>query len=154
MTHILFVCTANVSRSFLAEQLFRREIERIGLDGVTVASAGAFAGPSGGPDPRMVEYLEAAGIPVEAHTPRQIEPEDLDRADRILVMEKVHARFIAELNPAHAGKVEMLGQYVSADGGEDDIVDPYGLSSFHYRTAIAQITMAVRNFAQTLSGGM
>ena len=64
--NLLFVCTANISRSFLAERLFKQKIEGLLLDDVFSASAGVFGMPGRTADPVMVEHLEDAGIgPVE-----------------------------------------------------------------------------------------
>ena len=65
--NILFVCSGNVSRSFLAEALLKRELQSLGMEGVGVSSAGLYAYPGSPPDPQMVEYLAQAGIAYEPH---------------------------------------------------------------------------------------
>lgn len=73
--NILFVCTANVSRSFLAEKLLKNEVERLRLDNISILSVGLFAYPGNPPDPKMVDYLSEKGIPVERHEATQIKIE-------------------------------------------------------------------------------
>ena len=92
--NILFVCSGNISRSFLAEVLLKKELRSLGLDGIGVSSAGLSAYPGNPPDPQMVEYLAEAGIAYEPHEARGVTGQDVDWADRILVMEKDHARAI------------------------------------------------------------
>jgi protein-tyrosine-phosphatase len=65
-------------------------------------------------------------------------------------MEKLHFELIEELCPEKRDEIELLGKYVSADQAEDDIPDPFGKSSYHYRLAQSQITLAVRTLADKL----
>ncbi|MEW6668044.1 MAG: low molecular weight protein-tyrosine-phosphatase [Thermodesulfobacteriota bacterium] len=149
--NVLFVCSGNVSRSFLAEALLRHEMERLGRTDVLVSSAGLRAFPGSPPDPRMVQYLETLGIAAPAHEARQVSPEDVDRADLIVVMEREHAREIARQWPGTGSKVVLLGTYLPGIPTEDDVVDPFGRSPYHYRLAQSQITLAVKSLSQRLS---
>lgn len=148
--NVLFVCTANISRSFLAEMLFRHEVEQKHLGNIFVASAGMNAVPGYPPDAKMVEYLLKQNIKVADHVSRQVQQEDIDGADRIFVMEKSQAAQIIGRWPQAADKVTLLGSYVSADSAPDDIVDPFGRSPFHYRLAQSQIALAVDKIVQNL----
>ena len=149
--NILFVCSANICRSFLAEMLFREEIETRDMDNISVASAGLFAQPGSPPDPEMVKYLQGMGIPTNEHLSRKLEKEDVDWADHILVMEKTHADLIRQTWPEAGEKVEPLGAYLSRTEMVDDIIDPYNRTSFHYRLAQSQITMALKALFQKIS---
>jgi protein-tyrosine-phosphatase len=141
--NILFVCSGNVSRSYLAEMLLRHEIELQGLSNISVSSAGLFAYPGSRPDPQMVEYLEKKGIAAELHEARKITKGDVDWADLILVMEKEQKGMIEDMWAEAEGKVELLGRYSSDGPISDDIMDPFGMSSYHYRLSQAQITLAI-----------
>jgi len=147
--NILIVCSGNVSRSFMAEMLLRNETEQLKLDNISISSAGLFAYPGSPPDPKMVEYLSGMGVSIKGHEARQITKDDVDWADLILVMEAEHARMIERLWPEVKGKVELLGGFVSeGQTVVDDIPDPFGKSSYHYRLAQAQITLAIRGFVK------
>jgi protein-tyrosine-phosphatase len=147
--NILIVCSGNVSRSFMAEMLLRNETEQLKLDNICISSAGLFAYPGSPPDPKMVEYLSGMGVSIKGHEARQITKDDVDWADLILVMEAEHARMIERLWPEVKGKVELLGEFVSeGQTVVDDIPDPFGKSSYHYRLAQAQITLAIRGFVK------
>jgi protein-tyrosine phosphatase len=141
--NILFVCSANVSRSFLAEVLLTHELRQRGLEDISVASAGIYSFPGNSPDPKMVEYLEGMGIPLQGHSARRITREDVDWADLILVMEQDHATAIAGMWPEAIEKVELLSGSISDGQAVDDIADPFGRSSYHYRLAQAQISIAI-----------
>jgi len=45
--------------------------------------------------------------------------------------------------------VQLLGKYV-AGGWEDEILDPFGKSPYHYRLAQSQITLAVQSLGKWL----
>lgn len=148
--NILFICTANISRSFLAEMLCRHEIDQKNIKDIFVSSAGTDAAPGYPPDPKMIEYLLNQNIRVADHASRQVRQEDVDGADRIFVMEKKQVDDIIRHWPQAAEKLELLGSYVSVDSAADDIVDPYGRSPYHYRLAQSQITLAVEKLVQKL----
>lgn len=129
--------------------LLRNETEQLKLDNISISSAGLFAYPGSPPDPKMVEYLSGMGVSIKGHEARQITKDDVDWADLILVMEAEHARMIERLWPEVKGKVELLGGFVSeGQTVVDDIPDPFGKSSYYYRLAQAQITLAIRGFVK------
>jgi len=133
----------------MAEMLLRNEIEQLKLDNISISSAGLLAYPGSPPDPKMVEYLSAMGITIQGHEARQITKDDVDWADLILVMERDHAAMLERSWPEVRGRVELLGKFVSeGQTVVDDIPDPFGKSSYHYRLAQAQITMAIRSFVK------
>jgi protein-tyrosine phosphatase len=147
--NVLFVCSGNVSRSFLAEALLRSELKALRVDGIFVSSAGLYAFPGSPPDPQMTAYLSSMGVSFEPHEARQMSKQELDWADLILVMERRQAVDLEKLWPEANLKVQLLGKYV-AGGWEDDILDPFGNSPYHYRLAQSQITLAVQSLAKWL----
>ena len=92
--NILFVCTANISRSFFAEMLFKSEAKLNNLDHIAVSSAGTHAHEGTPPDPEMIQYLSEMDVPIESHQAKRVSKDLVDWADRILVMEKDHAEII------------------------------------------------------------
>jgi protein-tyrosine-phosphatase len=148
--NILFVCTGNVSRSFLAEKLFRHEALKAGLDSVNISSSGLFAYPGSAADPKMSDYLLTLDASVGSHASRQMDEKDALWAHVILVMEKMHHQRIETLWPYARPKVFLLAGFVSEDQAADDIIDPFGRSSYHYRLAQSQITLAVKNLVQRI----
>ena len=148
--NILFVCSANVSRSFLAENLLKRELEKENIKNISVASAGLNTFDLSEPDRNMVAHLSKIGIPKVDHRPKQISKQDVDWANIILVMETDHVKKIMDLWPETKPKLQVFGKFVSPDPNIDDIVDPFGKSSYHYRLAQSQITLAIKNFVNKL----
>ena len=148
--NILFVCSANVSRSFLAENLLKRELEKENIKDISVASAGLNTFDLNEPDQNMVAHLSKIGIPKVDHRPKQISKQDADWANIILVMEADHAKKIMELWPEAKPKLQVFGRFVSAGPSIDDIIDPFGRSPYHYRLAQSQITLAIKNLVEIL----
>ncbi len=84
---VLFVCTANVCRSRMAEEVFRVLAWSVaGREGHAVRSAGTHPDPGGRP-------LGSA---------------DLEWADVVAVMEPAHEAYIRSRWPAYASKVRVL----------------------------------------------
>jgi len=149
--NILFLCTGNISRSFLAEMLFRHEIKKGRVHGIAVSSAGILDNEGMPADPVMVEYLTGLNIPVKGHSARTVTGKDIEWADRIYVMENRHREYIREYWPWADSKVERLGKYIAPDHAEDDIIDPYGRPAYYYRVAQSQITSAVKALFEKLA---
>ena len=147
--NILFVCSGNVSRSFLAESLLKCELKSLRVEDVAVSSAGLYAFPGSPPDPQMAAYLSNMGVPFEPHEARQMSKQELDWADLILVMERRHEADLDKLWPEAKMKVQLLGEYL-AGGWEEEIQDPFGNSPHHYRLSQSQITLAVKSLVKWL----
>ena len=148
--NILFVCTGNISRSFFAEMLLKNKIRQKKLDKIYVSSAGVSALEGNPPDSIMVDSLSEMEVTIENHEAKQITKEQVDWADLILVMEKYHLKTIYSKWPKSREKIEPLGKYVSEDQLVDDIIDPYGKTTYHYRLARSQIIMAVDNLLKKI----
>lgn len=149
--NILFLCTGNVSRSYLAEMLFRYEIDQGRSEGISVSSAGILDNEGMSADPVMADYLAKSEIPTKTHSARTVTERDIEWADHIYVMENRHREYILEYWPWADPKVERLGKYIAPDQAEDDIIDPYGRPEYYYRVAQSQITSAVKALFKKLT---
>ncbi|KGN41377.1 arsenate-mycothiol transferase ArsC [Knoellia aerolata] len=111
---VLFVCTANISRSPYAE---RRAAHLLaGVPALVVASAGVpgFAGRE--MDPAMVVELEARGGSSQGHVSRSVSDVVLADSDVVVTVEFAHRLRILEAWPEHAPKVFGLNQLADAVG--------------------------------------
>jgi protein-tyrosine phosphatase len=72
MPHILFICTANICRSPVAEGLLRRRLEDEGLADWTVSSAGTWAQLRRGAASTSVELLAGRDIDISDHRAREV----------------------------------------------------------------------------------
>ena len=143
--HLLFVCTANICRSPIAEALARRYADERGW-AVEVASAGTHAVPGQPAAPNSIKVTREAGGDCSSHASQPIDAALVDWADRILVMEMRHAQNIRERFPAADEKVQLLGTF----GGLVEISDPYGSWVFTYRRRRDEIRACVEAFMDRL----
>ena len=127
----------------MAEKLFKHEVENRQINDIAVSSAGILAMPGNPPDPKMVKYLETLGISPDEHQSRHLDETNMAWADRVFVMEKSHYHRIEGSWPDAIDKVALLATYISEDQSQDDVIDPYGHSPYHYRLAQSQISLAV-----------
>ena len=119
---VLFVCTANISRSPYAE---RRARQVLGDAPVAVASAGVPGYPGRGMDPAMLAQLRARGGDGEGHVSRSVSADMLRHTDLVLTFEFAQRMRLFDSFPAHAHKVFGLRQFVSTlDALEDRDVGP------------------------------
>ena len=127
---VLFVCTANVCRSPLAEAMLRQRLRVMGLGRrVQVRSAGTRVGqPGRPPDPRVRKLAQEAGFTLGRIRARQVTARMLRDHDFVLAMEVAHLEELAALALADPdrGKAQLLGHYrAPGRGGDAAIPDPY-----------------------------
>lgn len=126
MAAVLFVCTANICRSPMAEVVARVRLAEAGFG--PLQSAGARAHPKLG---EAIDARAAAALLRHEYTPqkkwrsRRVQVEDFERFDLILAME---AQNLADLQrlcppPLHA-KLRLLLDFVPGLAGQD-VPDPY-----------------------------
>jgi protein-tyrosine phosphatase len=129
---VCFVCTGNICRSPMAEQVFRSHVRDAGLASlVEVDSAGTDGWHEGdGADPRTVHVLREAGHSTD-HTARQFHRDWFDRLDLVIALDSGHLRTLRRLapTPQDAEKVRLLRSF-DADADPDtapglDVPDPY-----------------------------
>jgi protein-tyrosine phosphatase len=110
VTDVLFVCTANMCRSPMAEAIFR---ERLGGRGTTftVASAGLLE-----PDRPAIEGAQRAlagrGLDADEHRSRRLDADLVRAADLILGLERQHVREVVVLEPAAWARAFTLKEVV------------------------------------------
>jgi protein-tyrosine phosphatase len=148
---ILFVCTANICRSPMAEGVLRRMSP--GGKGVTcrVASAGTHDYHAGEPAfPIAVGVAKRRGYDISRHIARCITPGDIERYDVILAMDRFNLESVRQIAPtSHKGKIELLLEYGDAYRGQE-VPDPYGGPVADFELALDRIEDACRGIVGTL----
>lgn len=146
---VLFVCTANICRSPMAEAIFEALAADRGLD-FEAESAGV-AAPEGAPMAReAVAALEEVGIhPGHDHRARPVSREMLRRADLVLAMTPRHTAELRRLAPELSEKAHVLPRYA---GGPDDaeVPDPYGYPMSFYRACVRQLYECIHRVVDDL----
>ncbi|MBP7148012.1 MAG: low molecular weight phosphotyrosine protein phosphatase [Acidobacteria bacterium] len=140
--NILFVCTANICRSPVAEHYLRHLVTKLGPGPVTVLSAGTAAIAGASADPIAARLAAERGCDLSTHRSRPLDRELLAAADEIVVMERRHRAWIHENEPSVLDKVSLLCE---SDGR--DLADPTGGALARYRAVFEQLFAAVEKRA-------
>lgn len=124
MLDVIFVCTGNICRSPLAEQLLR---SWLGDVDIVISSAGTRA--RGGLEmtaqsAQIAVALGARGEQVKAHRSRLLLRDMLSSSDLVIAMAREHRRAIVELNPSSVGRTFTLRELSRLmDGVTDESLD-------------------------------
>jgi protein-tyrosine-phosphatase len=142
---LLFVCTANIARSPMAEALASRYARERGW-GVEVASAGTHAIAGNPAAPNSVKAVRELGCDLSGHVSRPVDDALVSWADRVLVMELRHARHLRAAYPVAEDKVLLLANF----GGMVEIDDPFGRWIFAFRRCRDELRTCVEAFMDRL----
>jgi protein-tyrosine-phosphatase len=141
---ILFVCTANIVRSYMAEAILKGKLKKMGKDDIEVGSAGLKDMHGAPADPVAQEILEDNGYPLPGHHSRFLDQDQVSRADWIVVMEDRHRLSLLETYPEAQEKIRLLKPFSREfDGVKMDIEDPYRQPTYRYRQSFAEIYLAL-----------
>lgn len=125
---ICFVCLGNICRSPTAEGVFRHLVAERKLDhAFAIESAGTAAYHVGhAPDKRSTKTAAARGITLEG-TARRFEPDDFERFDLVLAMDRSNYGDLLARAPSDAAKakVHMLRSFDPKAPAEAEVPDPY-----------------------------
>jgi protein-tyrosine phosphatase len=148
---ILFVCSGNLCRSFMAERIFRKQLKKRDLHHVQADSAGLLDLGGAGADAYAVAILREKGIDGSRHRSRVLTAELVAEADSVPVMEEAQLVEVLRRHPDGEGKVRLLKSYSpQGDGAGLDIRDPHGLSPYHYRTCFAEIYFSLEGLLRCI----
>jgi protein-tyrosine phosphatase len=124
---VLFVCMGNICRSPTAEGVFKRIVEKAGLEGLVVSdSAGTHDYHIGEqPDSRSQRAAANRGYDLAALRGRQVGRRDFEEFDYVLAMDLANLRQLERLcPPQHAHKVRLFLEF-SGDPALREVPDPY-----------------------------
>jgi protein-tyrosine phosphatase len=138
---VLFVCTANLCRSPMAEGVFRALVERAGMaDAFEIASAGTsekFVGQS--PAPAALEIAASRGYDISNIRARQVTGDDIAHFDYPLAMDSSHLVEMRWLAPrALVGKPKLFLSF-APPMGVVDVADPIGGPRAGFERALSLI---------------
>jgi len=151
MISVLFVCLGNICRSPLAEAAFRAEVERLGL-AVEADSAGTGDWHRGHPpDRRATAVARRNGVDISHLRARQVRPEDFDRFDHIVALDRQNLRDLERLRPARSkAQLSLLLDHVEGREGEA-VADPYYGDEADFDLAWADAAAGARALAKKIA---
>lgn len=135
---VLFVCTANVCRSPMAEAIFSALAAEGGLH-LEARSAGVAALVGEPVAPKARAALEEVGISVNGHRARQVSAAMIEQADLVLAMTPRHVDALHRLSASSSGKVHTLLGYANDTPDVEGVPDPYGQSMTAHRATVRQL---------------
>jgi protein-tyrosine phosphatase len=152
MRSILFVCTANICRSPMAEGVFRKILANRGAaTRFDIDSAGTHEYYTGKPPyPSAVATAKARGYDITHLVARRIRSHDFDHFDLILGMDKANIASLRAVCPTHyKSKIELLLDYGDKFQGKD-VPDPFGGEVKDFELALDMIEDGCRGLADLL----
>ena len=150
MKKVLFVCTANVCRSPMAQAVFNALAEDEGLH-FRAQSAGTAALEGEPMAPNAAAALEEAGIHPRLHRARRVSATMMEEAELVLAMGPRHAAALHRLEGDRALDIHTLSGYAIGVAGEE-VPDPYGLTMIAHRSTLRQIYEYVERIVNRLAG--
>ena len=146
---VLFVCTANICRSPMAQEIFNALAEDHGLP-FRAESAGTAALEGRPMAQNTIAVLEEAGIYPGPHSARRVSEQMIGEAELVLAMTPQHAATLRRLGGDPVGGIHTLPEYASGITGEG-IPDLYGLTMAAYRSTFRQLYEHVECVAARLA---
>ena len=123
---VLFVCTANVCRSPMAEKLFARAVENSSLSPKIVSySAGLSAMDGDKASQNSMDACEEIGVDISDHRSAGLTRTSLEDASAIFCMTESHRALINmyfELPPGYP--IFLMREFI--EGESKELPDPYG----------------------------
>lgn len=126
---IMFLCTANICRSPIAEKLFTYYSNKENL-GYVGDSAGLLQGGHEISLNSMTLLMEKGISEAQHHISKEITPQLVSGSRLVLTMEERQRDHLRKAEPELAHKIFTLNEYV---GEEGDVKDPYGSELDNYR---------------------
>ena len=124
MKTILFVCTANMCRSPMAEGLLQAKLKREKRDGeLRAESAGVWTDDGNRATDLAIQVMAGRDIDMSGHRSRVVTEDMVRDAALILTMTRSHAEAIRAEFPTYRAKVYLLSEMV---GDAWDVEDPVG----------------------------
>jgi protein-tyrosine phosphatase len=152
MRSILFVCTANICRSPMAEGVLRKLLTEEGLEQkFEIDSVGTHDYQVGkAPAPEAVESARKRGYDINHLVSRKMRPHDFDHFDYILGMDKSNIANLRTIAPTRCKqKIELLLEHGDKYHGRD-IPDPYGKPAKDFEIALDMIEDGCRGLLELL----
>lgn len=138
---VLFLCTANICRSPMAEALLKAEISARCPE-LAIRSAG-FLREGSSADKNSVWAMERLGIQLTGHVSTHVSSAVEQMPDLVLVMAREHLRMLSDLDPATLERAFTLKEFVRLAGIEGERHHEEPLSDYVRRVAAGRSAFAI-----------
>lgn len=143
---ILFVCTANICRSPIAEKLFNHYAHQENLH-YAGDSCGLFPGGEPISAGSLQLLLEQGILEANDHYSKQFTPDMISGSRLVLTMEERQRDFLRSKESTLSHKILTLNEYLGEKG---DIGDPYGSDIDNYRKTFEIIDDRIKRLIDVL----
>lgn len=146
---IIFVCTTNSTRSYMAQMAMAKLLEEQNIEGIKVMSRGLVVLFEEPVNPKAQICLEAHGYPVKEYVTRQLTQEDIDSGCMILTMTEAEKKKVME-EYENVKRIYTIKEYANEQG---EVLDPYGKEVVDYEYCLRELERLVEKTMIRLKGG-
>jgi protein-tyrosine phosphatase len=146
---VLFVCTANICRSPLAEAVLQKYLRAAGVRADVDSAATHEYYERMPPYPLAVATAKRRGYDLTALVARRIRPLDFRYFDLIVAMDRTNISVLEEMAPRYRRKVRLLLDRGPFLGGRE-VPDPYGGGVAHFEACLDLIEEGCRGLAKRI----
>lgn len=141
MFKVLFMCTANICRSPLAEAIFNNMIKNGNVREQISAESGGTWANDGNPAGSLSQLVaQENGLDLSAHRSQPMTPQLIKDADLVLCMTPVHKDDILKIFPHFQDKVFTLKEFArEIPPHKKAIDDPIGMNLNFYRRIFKEL---------------
>jgi len=154
MIQVVFVCTANICRSPMAEGLLNHHWKGQGWTGLKVSSMGIQMIDNQPASEHAVTVCAENEVDISSHRSRALHPKELQKANLILTMEPFQQKHLQLLAPSIKDKVFLLAKWPEENRKRGVITDPIGRSLRVYRKIFKVIDRHVQRILPHLTASI